>query len=810
LSLGLYCRRFFRACVFCGAVVSVIAFSPLRADSGDPRAAREAAVMQARAGHAKTSLATLQRLLQQYPDDPLLLADTVVVANWAGADAVALDLYSHAATPKNNSGVTEAAARSARNLHRYAQAAELYRQAQAIDPRRWQPRLGEAMVLTDEKKYAQAAILLDPILRDHRQEKDVLTGAAYLCERKSDFACVLARDEDLLQLQPEDQAVRCQMARALLHLGGATRATVLCGHPAPAFHLEMQEALGAEYVRWGETYSPTREMQIADSTAALAKLDAVIASAAPKDAVWRAAQFDRILALTDLRRPREVARTYELLQARKVEVPTYALANVAGAYLQLHQPWKAAKLYRVLIDRSPGDGAAWSGLAYAQFESGRMGEAFATIDHAYAMAPVWLQAPGLRAPFPNRMYASLGEQAAMMRGYANLLAQEYKRQAAMVRLAPANTALRRDLALTDLARGWPERALTDSRIADSYATRDDIPSIVSAEIHEAVGQRDVVDAMLPALRRRDFDNPELRRFVRGMQFNRSWQFDAAANYGWGSGINVGANDNHSEAHLYSPLIHNRFRIYGHELRDGGDFITQTAARTRVGIGTRYNYNRKSAWAELAYDFGTDRYAVNTGVEAGLGNHWSASAEFDSDSFDVPSRALTGNTYGRSANFGIAWHQNELRSAGLHLQRVLFSDGNQRAALPATWSQRILTTPRLQGTLQAVEWSSRNSKDENRPYFNPAADFSVGPEATLNWLTWQSYNRSLTQVFDISSSPYWQKNYGVNRAFGAHYAQQWGIRDGVEFSWGVTWTTQPYDGVNEHRTVLEGAIRWGNQ
>lgn len=60
-------------------------------------------MVQARAGHAKTSLATLQRLLQQYPDDPLLLADAVVVANWAGADAVALDLYSNPATPKNNS-----------------------------------------------------------------------------------------------------------------------------------------------------------------------------------------------------------------------------------------------------------------------------------------------------------------------------------------------------------------------------------------------------------------------------------------------------------------------------------------------------------------------------------------------------------------------------------------------------------------------------------------------------------------------------------------------------------------------------------
>lgn len=785
-------------------------FSLLCAQSSDLRIAREAAVMEARNGHAAAELAVLQKLLRQAPDDPRLLADTVIVANWAGQDAVALRLYENPSTPKNDVGVAEAAARSARNLHEYARAIQLFQQTQSISPKRWQPRLGEAMTLTDEGNFPQAAILLDPILRAHPKEKDVLNGAAYLCERQGDFACVLARDENLLQLQPENAEAKCQMARALIRLGGATRAIRVCGNSSPEFRWHMQGVLGAEYVRWGEMYTPARQPQIDQSSAALAMLDAVIASTKPEDTVWRSAQLDRILALSDLRRSREVVQAYEMLQARKVEVPSYALRNVAAAYEQLHQAQKAAALYRVLIQRAPEDGAAWSGLAYAQLDAGQMSESLRTIDHAYAMSPVWLQAPGSRVPVSNRMYMGLGEQAATMRGYANLLAQEYQRQTAMVQLAPANASLRRDLALTEMARGWPERALTDSRIAESDSSHDDFPSLVSAKIHESAGQRDTVDSMLPALRRRDFDNPELHRFLREMQFNRGWQFDASGAYGWGSGINVGSNDNHSEAHLYTPLMHNRFRIYGHELRDGGDFITQTAARTRVGIGIRYNYNRRSAWGEFAYDFGTDRYAANTGVEASLGDHWAASAEFDSDSFEVPSRALTGNIYGRSADFGIAWHQNELRSAGLHLQRVLFSDGNQRAALPATWSERVLTTPRIQATLQIVEWASRNSRDENRPYFNPRADFSLGPDATLNWLTWQSYDRSFTQVFDVSASPYWQENYGVNGAAGVHYAQRWGIRDGVELSYGVTWTTQPYDGVNEHRTVLEGAIRWGNQ
>ena len=60
------------------------------------------------------------------------------------------------------------------------------------------------------------------------------------------------------------------------------------------------------------------------------------------------------------------------------------------------------------------------------------------VDHAYADAPAWLQAPGLKIPQPNLLLTALGLQAAEMRGSADLLAEEQKRVARMVALAPAN------------------------------------------------------------------------------------------------------------------------------------------------------------------------------------------------------------------------------------------------------------------------------------------------------------------------------------------------------------------------------------
>jgi len=42
----------------------------------------------------------------------------------------------------------------------------------------------------------------------------------------------------------------------------------------------------------------------------------------------------------------------------------------------------------------------------------------------------------------------------------------------------------------------------------------------------------------------------------------------------------------------------------------------------------------------------------------------------------------------------------------------------------------------------------------------------------------------------------------------HYGQLWKMREGLHLKWGITWNTQPYDGVNEHRTALESSITWG--
>ena len=216
-----------------------------------PVSARESAVIQARSGDPKSALVVLKNLVRNFPNDPRLLADATVVANWAGEDAYVLELYSHPETPKDDEGVVEAAARSARNQHMYGLALDLFIQAERLVPDRWQPRLGHGMVLLDQGHDKDAAALIKPLLEKNGSEPDIMRGRAYLCERQQDFACSIAMYQKLAAINPGKSAeLRCQMGQSLSQLGGNARAQEMCDPPDSAAKLRLIAKGGAERVRW--------------------------------------------------------------------------------------------------------------------------------------------------------------------------------------------------------------------------------------------------------------------------------------------------------------------------------------------------------------------------------------------------------------------------------------------------------------------------------------------------------------------------------------------------------------------------------
>jgi biofilm PGA synthesis protein PgaA len=778
-----------------------------------PNAARESAVQQARLGDPKGALLILQKLVQNYPDDPRLLADTTIVANWAGDDSYALELYERMQTPKDDSGVTEAAARSARNLHEYDLALQLFRLEEGLSPNRWQPHLGYAMVLTDQGQYSAAAALMMPLLRNDGGEPDVERGEAYLCLRQQDFACAIGMYQKLLEQAPKERTeLQCQLANALSQLGGDTQAQNMCDSADADGRLRLNAATGAERVRWAETIDHDWAQRKSVDEQALAMLNGVIAAFHPADAAWRQAQYDRLLALYDLYRMRDVVQSFEYLRGQRIDVPDYALVKVAGAYLALRRPREAENLYRGLVLRSPDDGDLWSGLAYAEFESEDIREAFQTIDKADRNAPAWLQSSGLKVPHFNGFHASLAMQAAQMRGYAGMLAEEQFRLGDLLGMAPANPALGRAMAMTYLARGWPLLAMREERIADSFEQKGELPVLQDAEILEGAGRRQEVDALLGSLLKSEGNSPPVDQFLTDCAIERGWQADISWGYEWSSGQFLG-NTQHSEAHLYSPLIDDRWRVFARALGDSGRFVEGSAYRSRAAVGISYNYDRQSFWGEAAGDSGNGG-AIAAGAAGGqfsLGDHWIFTAEGDSDNVtDVQLIALLAGVRARSGGVTAEWRDSELSSIHAGIERMLYSDGNQRSAVSGAWNQRVLTQPRLLVDISPQLWTSANSEDQNRIYFNPKHDFSLGLSAEVNWITWRHYDHSLRQQFTVYAAPYWEENYGTNGAVSAGYAQYWELSKRLEFFGKVAWNGQPYDGSREPYTDLSFGLKWGAQ
>jgi biofilm PGA synthesis protein PgaA len=802
----------FRGCAVAGLLLWSAA--ALCADGAvAPRSQREAAVAQARAGDTKDALATLRALVASYPDDARLLADATIVANWAGDNAYALELYARAGTPRDDAGVVEAAARSARDLHRYAMAFDLYRSAATLAPNRWQPQLGEALVLTDEGQYGEAARRMEPLLREHLDDPDVESGEAYLCSRQSDYACLVNMDQRLIEHRPQQSAaIRCQMAQALANLGGETLAAESCPASGETDDRRLLEAEAAERVRWTEANTQSWARQQEEGKEALHLLNGLIAASPTHDEVWKSAEFDRLLALYDLRRMHEVTDAYKQLRAQNIEVPAYALRYVAGAYLALQLPREAEELYRTLVKSAPGNGDVWSGLAYAQFESQHARESFHTVDRAYEAAPPLLAAEGLKVAIGNQAYTSLGVQAAEMRGYADMPGREAALLAPMLAAAPANQDLNRTMAMNDLARGWPLLAMRQERIADSYTQPDALPVLEDAEVLAGVGRRDQADAILPALLQRDGNTPSLERYLADEAIERGWQADAQTGFEWSSGHFLGTTQD-SDGHLYGPLIHNRWRPFVHALGATGTFQDGPAYRSRAAVGVSYDYEREAAWLEFAGDDGTAGAipAFAAGADLNYRDHWALKLDGDTDNLtDTQLITQLGRVRARSGAATLEWRQSELRDIQAGVQRLLFSDGNQRTAFTGSADQRVWTTPRAQITVTPELWTSSNSENENRIYFNPRADFSLGPSTVVRWLAWQRYNRNFALNFTMYMAPYWQENYGVGPSVQLACEQRWQVSKRLSVFDKLTWDDQPYDGNNEPYTDLHFGVKWGLQ
>jgi biofilm PGA synthesis protein PgaA len=376
--------------------------------------------------------------------------------------------------------------------------------------------------------------------------------------------------------------------------------------------------------------------------------------------------------------------------------------------------------------------------------------------------------------------------------------------------APGNADLRRQLAMTELARGWPHRAADTLKIAATLEDEHDASAALDdAEVARAIYDYADAQASLDQAQQQAGRSGRVQDALHAWDRQRGWQFDLAHDNGWGNSPDYGDRDQETQATLASPLIDDRWRVLVLARAASAALPEGHVARDRGGLGLQGFLPNLSFYLQALPS--ADHYVRRTDVEAGfnwaIGDHWSWSADASSAGADIPLRAQFYRISGNTLSTAVQWRASELTSARLALYRDHFTDGNLRKGWLADFVQRLHTGPNL-SLDGGVEIGGSTNSEKDRPYFNPAWDRSYALTATLQNALYQYDARSWNERFDAAIGRYAERSYATGWMASLRYGQTFQLRAGLRFVWGVSWRWQPYDGRHESRVVLDVSMHWG--
>jgi biofilm PGA synthesis protein PgaA len=626
----------------------------------------------------------------------------------------------------------------------------------------------------------------------------------------------LAYCQEVLARWPDNADARELNVALLSELGASARALEL-GTALPAGtdqHYRLLADYDAHQVRWarGEPADAHHPYTEADKAAAAIEQLANDPSA-PADIRLRA-RLDLLAVLDQADRADDVLSNYAVLKQQGVQLPPYAEQAVADAMMQKHDSRDAIPLYEDSIRRDPGpydpsEVDPRIGLAYAYLQAGRMRDARTTIHTLADSEARWLHLSDVRGNTQNQRKVDADINAAVIDQDQGLLKTAHDQLAAMSAEAPGNADLRRQLAMAELARGWPRRALQTLQIADTLDERDASAALDQAAAHQALYDYAEVEANLAQAQAEAGRSGRVQDAQAAWDRYRGWQFDLTHDNGWGNSPDYGDRDAETQATLASPLIADHWRVLALAQYATADLPEGSVSRERAGLGLQAYLHGLQLYVEALPS--ADRFVKRTDIAAGfnwaINDQWSWSTDWSSASNDVPLRAQYYGITGNSVSTAVQWRASELTSARMAVYRDRFSDGNLREGWLADVVQRLHTAPNL--TFDGgVEIGGSHNSEVDRPYFNPRDDHSYALTGSLQNLLNQYEDRSWTQRIDLAVGGYQELNYGTGVMVSARYGQIFQPQFGLRFGWGVSWHYQPYDGRHESRVVLDLTVHWG--
>lgn len=626
--------------------------------------------------------------------------------------------------------------------------------------------------------------------------------------------------EAILQRWPNDpDALACRV-RLLSELGAAGRALELARSlPVPLARAEMarlEADAAAHQTRWSEAMpADTRHPYVEADRAVALENAAVDRYRQIQDDAPATVRADRAVAHGHAWLSAQAVHDHDAMRTDGVPLPSYAAAAIAYALLRQRQPERAIPLFEEAIRADPGPYAQDQvdpriGLAYAYVEAGRYRDATRLIDQVADNEPAWLSQHGTAIMQSNAHKADAAVTAAQLRQEAWLYRDAWRRLEALRAEAPASAAIWQELAVVERARGWPRRS--EDTVMGAVGLDPDSPSARLGAI-EDWRELDDFARVEPALREVEAvapRDPAVQLARQSWDRQHGWQFDLSHTDGHGGSANFGDADHETEATLQSPLMADHWRLYGITRYATASIPEGEVTRESLGMGLRGYARGLEAYVQALPSL--DSHSHRTALEAGLrwfpSDYWTYALDWSTTGDqDVPLRAHYYGVTAHSLNASVQWRASEQGSIKVDANAVRFSDGNRRYGWDAAWTQRAYTAPWFTVDAGVEAGATRNSRTEV-PYYSPSCARWAAATGRLENMLYQRYERTWQQRVDLSLGSYDECRHGSGLMASVRYGQSYAPRGGLSFGVGIGWSTQPYDGRQDNRVMLDLTLHWG--
>ena len=717
---------------------------------------------------------------------------------------------------------------AARSIPDHGLEGQAVAQLRSRQPEAWRPRVLEALWLTDTGEFDRAEAVLNALTArsagaDLEQRVALLEARGALNEARERPLAALGDYTDLSAIDPSHRYARREGTFLLGQVEAPTAAWKEAQAAAPETFtpLELatlqQQALGRG-LRWAIA---ERDQAVGYGRARFVKMDEVLAGFDPAiqaattkqteaqaagdadtAAEWRnlslQLRYDRMVAWQERGRFPAVIAEYEALRNEGVAPPYYALSATAGAYQQQRRSDLAVPLYEAALREGgsaiPTPSDTHVGLVYAYLDTARFEQADALLTQLETATPPLLRRTPERGR-ANPEYGAVRNLRALEQLYTDRPAAAERSFGILSGLAPMHPGFRDGQAQTARLREHPDAALA---MYEELLT--DTPDDVSVRAGYATALMDANEQrtgreLTDALEQEAPESIAVRNAVRMRNARQAARLDVEAGASWGGGA-LSNRDWRTDTTLSSQLLDDQWRLFYHQIFAQADVDQGSSRLARSGLGLQWSEGRWGASGEVHHaNEGPYRTGLALGLTYRASDAWRFAAEMDTNSPETPWRARRADIGAHSAGLSTTYVVNESRSFTGRVQRMDYSDGNQRDAVGLSWRERLITGPRFQ--LESIVGGEIAGADrQDVPYFSPSREKSLELGLRAQYLTWKRDDRRFYQVVQASTGQYRQAGFGGGALWSLRYQHQWDIGDALQLSYGLGVSSHPYDGRSE--------------